>query len=186
LECGCCQSGRAVAITGPTVCHQSEGQTCESGSVPGSGWIPVKYINHTAPDPGCTRLTDHPNYETCVGNNETNTNATGNQSQTNATTTGNLTEPAVTASQPTTNESWRYNAGYLQGVQGAVLKTYHTLDFLQGYIKGTQQYWYNRGAVEGDNKLPKSSTDANYTQGYSGAIYSIQKDVTTTSMSAVR
>jgi hypothetical protein len=41
--------------------------------------------------------------------------------------------------------------GYLQGVQGAVLKTHHTGAFLQGYAKGAQQYWYNRGAVEGDN-----------------------------------
>jgi hypothetical protein len=88
---GQCLPGRLVAISGPTVCHQtSEGQTCESGSVPGSGWIPVKYINHTAPDPGCTRVTGHPYYESCVDvtntnatkDNETNTNATGNQSQT--------------------------------------------------------------------------------------------------------
>jgi hypothetical protein len=57
---GGCQSGKLVAITGPTVCNH---QTCESGG----SWVPVRYINHTAPDPGCTRLTDHPNYETYVG-----------------------------------------------------------------------------------------------------------------------
>ncbi|MGC2571749.1 MAG: hypothetical protein WA364_09580 [Candidatus Nitrosopolaris sp.] len=57
---GQCQSGILVGVTGPTVCH---GQTCESGG----SWVPVRYINHTAPDPGCTRLTDHQNYETCVG-----------------------------------------------------------------------------------------------------------------------
>jgi tetratricopeptide (TPR) repeat protein len=88
-EDGFCQSGRLVGITGPTVCHtikvEGGGYTnrCEADSVPGSGWIPVKYINHTAPNPGCTRLTDHPNYESCVGNNETNTNAMTTGSQRN-------------------------------------------------------------------------------------------------------
>ena len=83
---GQCQSGKLVGITGPTVCHHtSEGQTCESGS----GWIPVKYINHTAPDPGCTRLTDHPNYESCV--DVTNTNAT-KDNETNTNATGNMTD----------------------------------------------------------------------------------------------
>lgn len=89
-EDGFCQSGRLVGITGPTVCHHtSEGQICESGSVAGSGWIPVKYINHTAPDPGCTRLTDHPNYESCV--DVTNTNAT-KDNETNSNATGNMTD----------------------------------------------------------------------------------------------
>lgn len=65
----------------------------------------------------------------------------------------------------------------MQGVQGAGLKTHHTLEFLQGYIKGTQQYWYNRGVAEGNNELPKSSTDGNYTQGYNDATRGIQHKV---------
>ena len=38
--------------------------------------------------------------------------------------------------QPTKNESWRYNPGFLQGVSGAELKTHHTQVFMSGYVKG--------------------------------------------------
>jgi hypothetical protein len=62
--------------------------------------------------------------------------------------------------------SWRYNAGYLQGVSGVQLKGTHTQEFMSGYINGTEIYWYNRGYTEGNNKLPISSTNVNYTQGY--------------------
>jgi tetratricopeptide (TPR) repeat protein len=44
----------------------------------------------------------------------------------------------------------------------------------QGYVKGTQQYWFNRGVAEGNNELPKSSTNAYYTQGYNDATWGIQ------------
>jgi hypothetical protein len=38
---------------------------------------------------------------------------------------------------PFTNKSWRYNAGYLQGVSGVQLKGTHTQEFMSGYINGT-------------------------------------------------
>jgi hypothetical protein len=84
-----------------------------------------------------------------------------------------LQQRSITGVQPT-NESWRYNAGYLQGVQGAGLKGHHTVEFLQGYVKGTQQYWFNRGVAEGNNELPKSSTNADYIHGYNDATWGIQ------------
>ena len=71
-----------------------------------------------------------------------------------------------------TNES-SYNQGFLQGASGAELKTHHTQDFMAGYAKGLQTYWYNRGYVEGNNKLPVSSTNVNYTAGYKGATYDL-------------
>jgi hypothetical protein len=62
----------------------------------------------------------------------------------------------------------------LQGVMGAGLKGHPTIEFLQGYTKGTEQYWFNRGYVEGNNKLPKIGVDANYTKGYSEAAYALK------------
>ena len=76
--------------------------------------------------------------------------------------------------QPTTNESWRYNAGLLQGVSGVGLKTNHTQEFMSGYAKGIKLYWYSRGYVEGNNKLPMSSTNVNYTRGYKDATFELQ------------
>jgi hypothetical protein len=43
--------------------------------------------------------------------------------------------------QPTTNESWRYDAGYLQGKEDAKLKGTHTQEFLSGYAKGIKEYF---------------------------------------------
>jgi hypothetical protein len=65
-----------------------------------------------------------------------------------------------------TNESWRYNAGFLQGVSGVELKSHHTQEFMSGYINGSQIYWYNRGYAEGYSRLPMSSHNVNYTTGY--------------------
>jgi hypothetical protein len=61
--------------------------------------------------------------------------------------------------------TWTYNAGFLQGVSGAELKTSYTQEFMSGYTKGIGLYWFNRGGVEGNNKLPMSSHNANYTKG---------------------
>jgi hypothetical protein len=60
----------------------------------------------------------------------------------------------------------KYHAGYLQGVQGLGLKGTHTQEFFKGYFKGIQDYWWNRGLVEGYSGLPMSSHNANYTQKY--------------------
>ena len=40
---------------------------------------------------------------------------------------------------------------------------------MMGYMKGIQTYWFNRGYAEGNNKLPMSSTNANYINGYDEA-----------------
>jgi hypothetical protein len=40
---------------------------------------------------------------------------------------------------------------------------------MAGYINGTKVYWYNRGYAEGNNKLPMSSHNVNYTDGYTQA-----------------
>jgi hypothetical protein len=80
---------------------------------------------------------------------------------------------AVTSVVYAEQHSWIYNAGYLQGVMGAGLKGHPTIEFLQGYTKGTEQYWFNRGYVEGNNKLPKITKDANYTKAYTEATYNL-------------
>jgi hypothetical protein len=59
-----------------------------------------------------------------------------------------------------------YHAGYLQGVQGGELKGTHTQEFIKGYFKGIQDYWWNRGLAEGYSGLPMSSQNVNYTQAY--------------------
>jgi hypothetical protein len=59
-----------------------------------------------------------------------------------------------------------YHAGYLQGVQGGELKGTHTQEFIKGYFKGIQGYWWNRGLAEGYSGLPMSSQNVNYTQAY--------------------
>jgi hypothetical protein len=41
---------------------------------------------------------------------------------------------------------------------------------MSGYINGTELYWCYRGYAEGNNKLPMSSQNANYTEGYKFAI----------------
>jgi len=64
--------------------------------------------------------------------------------------------------------SWGYDAGLLQGVSGVELKSHSTQEFMSGYTKGLQTYWFNRGYVEGNNKLP-SSENTNYTKGYKAA-----------------
>jgi hypothetical protein len=74
-----------------------------------------------------------------------------------------LVTPAIAHA---TNESWRYNQGFLMGVSGVELIGHHTQEFLSGYINGTHDYWYNRGYAEGNNKLPMSSGNVNYTAGY--------------------
>jgi len=155
-DAGQCLSGKLVAITGPTVCHQtSEGQTCESGSVPGSGWIPVKYINHTAPDPGCTRLTDHPNYESCV--DVTNTNVT-KDNETNTNATENMTPP----SSP-------YSAGFAAGKRDAKTNLYDSTNACNDYntINNTaaQAYACLKGYENGDT----SRYHSGYLQGVQGA-----------------
>jgi hypothetical protein len=66
----------------------------------------------------------------------------------------------------TTNQSWRYNAGFLQGVSGVQLTSHHTPEFMAGYLNGSQIYWNNKGYAEGNNKLPMSSANVNYTAGY--------------------
>ena len=65
--------------------------------------------------------------------------------------------------------SWRYDEGFLQGVSGAELKGTHIQEFMSGYLKGIQTYWFNRGYAEGNNKLPMSSANVNYTNGYNEA-----------------
>jgi hypothetical protein len=61
----------------------------------------------------------------------------------------------------------KYHQGYLQGVQGIELKDQtHTPDFMKGYFKGIQSYWWNRGAAEGYSGLPPSTQNVNYTDGY--------------------
>jgi hypothetical protein len=60
----------------------------------------------------------------------------------------------------------RYHVGYLQGVSGVELKGTHTQEFIKGYLKGVQGYWWNRGLAEGYSGLPMSSQNANYTQAY--------------------
>jgi hypothetical protein len=74
-----------------------------------------------------------------------------------------------------TNESWRYNAAFLQGVSGVELKSHHTQEFMAGYINGTQIYWNNRGYAEGNNRLPMSSQNVNYTSGYRDATDDLAK-----------
>jgi len=68
--------------------------------------------------------------------------------------------------------SWEYDAGLLQ-VSGVELKSHSTQQFMSGYIKGLQTYWFNRGYVEGNNKLPMSSENTNHTKGYKAAIYDL-------------
>jgi hypothetical protein len=69
--------------------------------------------------------------------------------------------------------TWRYNEGFLQGASNVGLNTTHTNEFLLGYSKGTQQYWYNKGYVESNNKIPMSSDDVNYTKGHTDANYDL-------------
>jgi len=73
---------------------------------------------------------------------------------------------AVTSDSPGTNP---YDIGFWQGVSGVELKGHHTPEFIAGYINGSQNYQSNRGYVDGNNRLPNSSTDMNYTQGYDNA-----------------
>jgi hypothetical protein len=70
---------------------------------------------------------------------------------------------------------WRYNAGCMQGVQGAKMKGTHTQEFMAGYITATQIYWNNRGYAEVNNRLPMSSHNANYTAGYRDATDDLAK-----------
>ena len=55
--------------------------------------------------------------------------------------------------------TWAYNQG--------------PVAFMSGYAKGIGLYWFNRGVVEGNNKLPLSSHNANYTKGYNDATYDL-------------
>jgi len=43
---------------------------------------------------------------------------------------------------------------------------------MTGYINGSKSYWYNRGYVEGNNKLPMSDfvKNTDYSAGYEAAI----------------
>ena len=53
--------------------------------------------------------------------------------------------------------------------RGIELKGTHTQEFIKGYFKGIQGYWWNRGLAEGYSGLPLSSLlqkNANYTQKY--------------------
>src|SRR5215469_4970698 len=71
--------------------------------------------------------------------------------------------------------TWRYDAGFLQGVSGGELEAHHTQEFMSGYLKGLQTYWFNRGYAEGNNKLPTSSTNVNYTNGYNEATQEVDQ-----------
>jgi hypothetical protein len=51
----------------------------------------------------------------------------------------------------------RYQAGYLQGIQGIELKGTHTPEFTKGYLSGIQGYWWDRGLAEGYSGLRMSS-----------------------------
>jgi hypothetical protein len=144
-------------ISGPTVCHDtSKGYTCEAGSVPGSGWFPVEYINHTAHDPGCTRLTAHPNYESCIVN----------QPIDNTTTMAFATNNTLVVPDPNHSKAW--NAGYSQGYNAYNLTGLHTKAFFYGYFNGTKDFWWNKGYACGvsgkiDTKIPPPPLPIKYT-----------------------
>jgi len=60
-----------------------------------------------------------------------------------------------------------YHSGYIQGIQGITLKGIHTQQYLKGYFKGLQGYYWNRGLVEGYSGLPMSlQKNKNYTDAY--------------------